>query len=176
MKFLLNLKAWQLFVILFVGIISSSDSSYGLYISMFFFIIYVSWIYQIGTTMYNLIPVQSRPGIRYFKFSCLFMLFPSILSQIFYVYLIQFIPQKDSIEPIISIIISCYAGWTWLYISMFSARMLESAIEGRLVMRSDSMKGFVCIFAFPIGVWYIQPAVQRALNKYKVVKTSLAEK
>jgi hypothetical protein len=175
MKFLLNLKAWQLFVILFIGMISSSDSSYGLFISMFFFLIYVSWIYQIGITMYNLIAVQSRPGIRYFKFCCLFMLFLSVLSELFYVYIIQFIPQRDIIEPIISIIVPCYAGWTWLYISMFSARMLESAIEGRLVMRSDSMKGFVCIIAFPIGVWYIQPAVQRVLNKYKVVRAPLVE-
>ena len=72
-----------------------------------------------------------------------------------------------TIQSIITIIFLFYFIWSWLYISMFAARMLESVIEGELANKSDSLKGFFYFLFFPIGVWYIQSAVQRVLAKYK---------
>jgi len=89
-----------------------------------------------------------------------------MLCNIYYLYIAQLIPQKNIIELAGSIAILIYMIWTWIYIIMFAARMLESAIEGQLVNRSDALKGCFCLLFFPIGVWYIQPAVQRVLNKY----------
>jgi len=166
MKFLLHLKPWILFLIFLIGMIFSGDSSYyGLFICYLFFTIYIGWIYQIGASMYNLIS-NPKSSIRYFKFSCWFMGVSIILSNLFYLYFSQFIPHNATIDLIASISLPCYSFWSWLYISMFAARMLKSAAEGKSVNKSDSLKLFLCFFIFPIGVWYIQPTVQRVLKKY----------
>ncbi|MGZ3814089.1 MAG: hypothetical protein ACXVB0_23960 [Mucilaginibacter sp.] len=47
-----------------------------------------------------------------------------------------------------------------------AARMLESMFEGELVNRSDALKAFFGLWFFPFGIWYIQPAVKRVLDKY----------
>ena len=173
MKFLLYLKPWVLFLIFIASILLASDSSYGLFIGFACWIIYAGWIYQIGVTMHNYTSLQNKPSIRYFQFSCCLMPFMIMSTQIFYLYLEAFITVNETLSTIISIAISCYMCWTWLYICMFAARMLESVIEGELVNKSDSLKGFVCLLFFPFGVWYIQPAVQRVLIKYKDSRYSL---
>jgi hypothetical protein len=63
---------------------------------------------------------------------------------------------------------SCVIIVIVLYSFMFAARMLESAIEGKIVNRSDSLKTFFYIWFFPIGIWYIQPAVKRVLIQQEI--------
>ncbi len=69
-----------------------------------------------------------------------------------------------------------FLGWGWfvpilvclgvnfLYIFGFASSMLESVIEGKVVNMSDSIKGIICFWVFPFGVWQIQPAVHRVLK------------
>jgi hypothetical protein len=168
MKFLLQLNPLTLFVIFIAGIFFASDLSYGLYIGFICWIVYAAWIYQIGTNMYALVPGLNKPGIKYFKFSCVFNPFVIIFGQLFNLYLIQYIPNRDTIEPILNIAIPIYMAWSWIYINLFAARMLKSASEDKLVKRSNSLKNFFGLLFFPIGVWYIQPTVQQILKKYAI--------
>jgi len=48
----------------------------------------------------------------------------------------------------------------------FAGKMLESVIEGEIVGNSDALKAIICFVIFPVGLWYIQPAIQRVLAKY----------
>jgi hypothetical protein len=171
MKFLLYLKPWKLFLLFFLCVIFSANHYTGLGVCVLFWIVYTAWVYNIGTAMHKLIPLNTKPGIKYFKFNCLYIQFVLIAIVVFAIaemLLGLHLPTMPySVQSIIKIILLLYLIWSWVYFSMFAARMLESVIEGELVNKSDSLKGFFCLLFFPIGVWYIQPAVQRVLIKYK---------
>jgi len=164
MKFLLYLKSWQLFIIFIIGLIFYGDSSYGMYAGLLCWVVYIGWLYHISVAMYEIMPIQYRPGIKYFKLSCLFILMMLAIGIIAPVY--SLFPQNSIVGEIIDIIVGCYIAWSWLYITLFTARLVESSIQGKLVYRSDSLKAFIYLFVFPLGVWYIQPAVQRVLKHY----------
>jgi len=125
--------------------------------------------------MHDLIPLALKPKIGYFKFNCLFIPFIELLLVFTNVFHMSVPKPSDTIRSINSGIILFYGLWCYIYIAMFAARMLESVIEGKIVKRSDSLKGFVCLLFFPYGVWYIQPAVQRVLKKYESEKSQPAE-
>ncbi len=157
MKFLLRFRPWQLFLLFLGAVIIPPLSVSYILIEITFSVIYFGWIYSIGTYMHKLIPDKRKPKINYFTFNSLFMIIAIALSA-----LILQMPGWLQIP------LSLYVFWCWFYTAMFAARMLESMIEGELVGNSDSIKGFVCILFFPFGVWQIQPAVHRVLNKYGV--------
>lgn len=176
MKFLLYIKPWILFLIFIIGSIIPTDSFYGLIIDLPIAIISVGWMHQIGITMYNLIPEKLKPNIRYFNFCCWSILILIVILSIQTMLNPLSIKVSDfKIQAIFFLPVGLYLLWSLLYASMFAARMLESVIEGKIVNRSDSLKGFVCFMIFPIGVWYIQPAVQRVLSKYEPAKSQPAE-
>ncbi len=66
-------------------------------------------------------------------------------------------------SPLLTLPVLLYLFFSFLYVFAFAARMLESMIEGEIVGISDSLKGLLCFWVFPFGVWQIQPAVQRVL-------------
>ncbi len=164
MEFLLRLKSWQLFVLVFIPAMIPGDTLWGS-ISAFWVVVYIGWIYAIGSSMNKLIPEKVRPQASYFKFSCLF-----ILIAVFGILLTGgYKINQDNIQDYgykawILIPLSFYMMWSMLYVFAFAAKMLESVIEGQAVGLSDALKAFFGFWFFPIGLWYIQPAVQRVLQ------------
>lgn len=177
MKFLLYLKSWKLFLIFITGIIIVTFYSYTIEAFLLLWTIYIAWVYHIGVIIHGLLPCELKPKIGYFKFNCLFLpfvvLFGTALALLETIFNFSIPIPSFIVNWIISIIFLGYWAWCWLYISMYAGRMLESVIEGQLVNRSDALKAFVCFLAFPYGVWYIQPAVQRVLKKYEVGKSTI---
>jgi hypothetical protein len=165
MSKILNLRAWQLFLLLTAPLLLSTilDSYWSM---VFVQLIYFGWVYAIGSSMNKRIPLSQRPRSIYFKLSCVYCVIvfgSNVLS----------VPQPTNvIWQTLDIIFKLYTLWSWIYIVVFAARMLESVIEGRVVGISDSMKAIVCLIAFPWGVWTIQPAVKRVLIKYKATQDS----
>jgi hypothetical protein len=148
-----------------------SDTLWGT-ISFFGVVLYIGWIYAVGCSMNKSIPQRLRPQKSYFKFSCLF-----ILVALFGVMLTGgYNINQDNIQDYgykawVLIPFSFYLIWSMLYIFAFAARMLESVIEGQVVGFSDALKAFFGFWFFPIGLWYIQPAVQRILQSQSEIKT-----
>ncbi|RZA01356.1 MAG: hypothetical protein EOP47_11005 [Sphingobacteriaceae bacterium] len=159
MKFLLSLKAWQLFLIFFLFMMFGILPYVGQLIKMIWWFIYIGWIYSVGIAMRNIIPGRFKPNIIYFQYCCLFT---CIMAVVFYVFGNN-ISGNDSMAwlVVLSFFISTF------YIFSFSARMLESAILGKKVGFLDSIRSFFFFWFFPFGFWYIQPAMQRVLTKYE---------
>jgi len=168
---LLRLKSWQLFLLLLLSYFLPSGYVFERVANLLFIGIYLGWIYSVGFVMHSLLPDKRKPGITYFKISCLFIIVLFITLSFTGGYTINQDNYKEygnSIWFLVPLIL--YTIWSMLYMFMFAAQMLESMIEGRLVLRSDSLKGFFGFWFFPFGVWYIQPAVQRVLDAYAVDK------
>lgn len=159
MRFLLKLKSWQLFVLIVIpALIPNSLSIYNTVVYLNLFVSF-SWIYLVGTSMHSLIPASVKPNIKYFRFYFLLIIIALILFRI-----AQFssgnsttwLSAAGGIIYVIGFI--CVCG--------FAGKMLESIIEGEIVNNSDALKAIICFIIFPVGLWYIQPAVQRVLAKY----------
>ena len=154
MKFFLQIKAWQLFLIWIVLSILSLIS----YIAGFLLIlIFLLWVYSIGVVMNSFIPQDIRPPLKYFQFSCVFLLITITAFSFNDVYNIVRMPSWVEWPLIL------YYLWSAFYVVMFAARMLKSVIEGELVNRSDSFITFLYIGFTPWGLWSIQKSVQRVL-------------
>ena len=175
MNFLLRLKSWQLFFLIIlpsllvqIDFLTKNLVCLTL-ISIFPGTVQVGWIYAIGVSMHTLLPQNLKPAILYFKISCLVILLGIIFADFYSTFFINHNIYELFLSHLwIFIPISLYLFWSYLYIFMFTARMVESAIEGKLVKRSDSLKVFWWFWFFPIGIWYIQPSVQRVLNDYAI--------
>ena len=159
MKILLRLKAWQLFVLTLVPMMFVGLNILFQIIYLLGAAIYVGWIFSVGSTMHSFIDSESRPRIIYFKISCLLMF--SIIVVGFYT------PFESIGNTYFYFVFGIIGIVVMLYSFMFAARMLESAIEGKIVNRSESLKTFFYIWVFPIGVWYLQPAVKRVLMQHE---------
>jgi hypothetical protein len=163
-NFLIRLKPWQLFLLFIVPYFFSSVTYLSIVTMPIWISAYIGWIYSIGVTMHALIPNKNKPNVTYFKYCCALlactliaiMVFSGLLGETNF--MMKYPIDLFIIFPIY--IFLCFSVW------MFAARMLESMIEGEMVNRSDALKAFFMFWMFPIGVWYIQPAVKRVLDKY----------
>ncbi|MFI5161258.1 MAG: hypothetical protein ACHQHN_08265 [Sphingobacteriales bacterium] len=167
MNIFLRLKAFQLFLIFIVSALFASSSIFGKTVECLCFCIYIGWIYSIGTLLNELIPQNYRPRASYFKVSCLLVsLWVIAIIMILGGYSIDQNNYRS------------YGDWLWLlllahtyliysliYIIYFAAKMLTSVIEGEIADFSKSYKVFFAIWIYPIGLWYIQPVVQKILTK-----------
>lgn len=163
----MRLNAWQIFIL----IILPNFWTFNIYLTdvlrVFCFSIYIGYIYTIGLCMHSKLAL-AKPSTLYFKFSAILF----CISFIAGIFINEDFLNQDYTKPnvILMILVAIYIFWSFLYICMFSARMLTSVIEGRLVLRSDSLKAFFGLWILPLGIWFIQPAVRQIVNQNQTVK------
>ena len=158
MKFLLKLKAWQLFLLIVVPIAIKSSIFFYEVFALLGGLLYLTWVYEIGIAMHSFISEQpKKPRNIYFKISFTFM----VLSLIIH-YILSYVHPVDFYFSftLAIILVICM-----LYFVGFSGRMLESKITGRIENRSDSLKAMLFIYFFPIGIWYLQPIINQIVAK-----------
>ncbi|NCD71390.1 hypothetical protein [Mucilaginibacter agri] len=173
---LLKLKAGHLFLLFILFQLIYEQASFSSLIQFIALLIYIGWIYSIGSYMHGLIPPKLRPGITYFRVSCLFIIFLWVIGYFIQGYFAnEELFQINSYKSLLYISLTLYTAWSILYIFSFAARMLESVIEGEITNLSDSLKAFFCFWFFPIGMWYIQPAVHRVIEN-RLNKANIADK
>ncbi|MGZ3752475.1 MAG: hypothetical protein ACXVAU_14435, partial [Mucilaginibacter sp.] len=70
MSFLLHLTARQLFILFFLLFCFSAVPIIGVVFELLFLVLYIGWIYEIGTSMQALLPIKNKPGTTHFKYCC----------------------------------------------------------------------------------------------------------
>lgn len=166
MDLLLRFKPWHLFFLLLIPAMFSWFSRFALIWDSIFFVFYTGWAYAIGLKMNSLLPLAIRPGTRYLKIQYWLLIGVTLFTYNILPYsrFFRYGYAYNTSYSIVFLIVFAYLLFsTW----MFAARMLESIIKGRIINRSASLKTFFCFWFFPIGVFQIQPAVQRVLAKYE---------
>lgn len=171
MAILLKLKAFQLFLIFIVSALFESGSIVEGTIGALGFGIFIGWIYSIGTSMNELIPYKLRPNGIYFKVSCLFTVVAIIVILIIFG---GYSIDQDNYQQYgywiwVLLPFHFYLIWSLIYIFYFASKALTSVIEGEVVGFGESYRVFFAMWFYPIGVWFIQPAVQKILLKSKTL-------
>ncbi len=168
MTLLLHLKPWQLFLTLVLLMILSSLPYIGIVASVIWVVGYFGWIYAIGTKMHRLIPAKTKPAINVFKVTSACTVFLFMAG--------GFINENTLAIPVwLDIVITILPFICFFYSVGFASQMLESMIEGEIVSFGGSVKCFILMWIFPIGIWFVQPAVQRVLAKYQDAPLDLPE-
>ncbi|TWJ01713.1 hypothetical protein JN11_01867 [Mucilaginibacter frigoritolerans] len=164
---LVRVKDYQLFLIFLVSALLASGSVLGRIVGCLSFCVYIVWIYSIGSLMRELIPNKLRPKITYFRMSCLVLIVGTIvILMIFGGYSINQDNYKNYGKLFwVFLFIQLFLMWSLIYIVYFAAKMLMSIVEGEIVDFNKSYKFFFAIWIYPVGLWIVQPAVQRILSQ-----------
>ncbi len=133
-----------------------------LYIGLFF-----GWFYSMGTNLYKKLPVTTKMNLTRFK---IFLFIPVIYIIFLSVFILgAFLKATSGTRPnpeIISFIIPLhlFSMFCIFYCLYFNAKALKSVEWQRPVTFSDFAGEFFLIWFFPVGIWIIQPRINKLFD------------
>ncbi|MDB5228853.1 MAG: hypothetical protein JWN78_3046 [Bacteroidota bacterium] len=182
MKKFLTLKHWQLFVILmgvpmifqFVLIASVITSNNPKIIFVMFPVMMIlfmgfffGWFYALGTNLYNKLPETVTMNLSLFK---IFIFIPVAYMLFLCVFLFGiFSNLLTGKEPNIAIFIliiplHLFSMFCMFYSLYFVAKALKAVEWQKPVTFSDFAGEFCMIWFFPVGIWIIQPRINKLFD------------
>jgi hypothetical protein len=168
MKKILTINSWQLFCLI-IGLtiilnlyfeINNTPITLRQIIYTIPFCIYLIWIYSIGINLYKRLPSTNKININQYK--TVFFLISSYLCLILILNLKMHSGSLINQFPFSYIIIS-FLGYILglFYIIYTTSKMLRSVELGRNVSFIQFRQDFIIMCIFPIGVWIIQPRINK---------------
>ena len=182
MKLFLQLKHWQLFGLLcglpvvfqfLVNDILINNAGSPLLIWFFavmmlvIAVVYFGWFYAIGTWLYKRLPVKSGLKLNRFKFAVFF--------PVGYIAVALFLVREAMINVssgaqlgagmfAVILPVHLFSMACMLYALRFNAKALKSVESREPVKFSDYAGEFFLLWFFPIGIWFIQPRINKLFN------------
>ncbi len=172
MKLFLALKHWQVFLILLIGIVLSNFTIYEdqfstIIIRVFGFVIYSLWPIIVGNELNQLLPKRVTVNFNFFLinvFICLGTLATILMLSdgegmtFSGVYALPFF----------------YVFYAYLYCLAFPAKLLNSIETGKEVSLGKYIGDFFLIVFLPIGIWFLQPRINKILSAVKLANLPTA--
>lgn len=179
MKKLLSLKHWQLFLLLIgiplvlesiaIGLIIATKDPTALFMVVPIMMIgstgvFFGWFWALGTNLHAKLPLGVKMNLTRFK---VFLLIPAIyigLISIFIFGAFKTIPHKGEMNwQIIPVIfpLHFFAMFCIFYCLYFIAKEIKAVELQRPVTFSDFAGEFLLIWFYPIGIWIIQPRINK---------------
>jgi hypothetical protein len=175
----LTFKHWQLFgllmgiplifqIISIGSIVSSNDPTAEFKFFPVMMILYLGlflgWFYSLGTNLHKKLPETVNMNLKKFK---IFLLIPSIYMVLFTFYMSSmFSNVSTGIEPnpaIWGIIfpLHLFSMFCLFYCLYFISKELKAVEWQKPVTFSDFAGEFFLIWFFPLGIWIIQPRINK---------------
>lgn len=182
MKKLLVLKHWQLFIVLFVlpffiqfaatFAVLASETPTMLFIVFPIIIVlfmgtFFSWLYTLGTNLHKKLPQAASMKLLYFKmaliFPVLYILVMAVLM--YYMFSSMVVNEPPNFAWMLLIIpFHFFSMFCILFVLYFIAKALKSVEQMKEARFNDFIGEFFLIWFFPIGVWFIQPRVNKLFD------------
>jgi len=166
MKVFLTLKHWQLFLILYITAILFAvtiDSSYWILTFLLYDFTLVGWIYSIGKIANNM---NSKNKIENYHENLWFILF-----------YISFIPfgyfshSKIPSNGLLMFASTLFGGFSAFKLINFSAKAVKQNEINKELKFTDYLNEFLLIACIPIGIWIIQPKMNKIIKNKKTPNT-----
>lgn len=193
---LLRLKHWQLFLLMFgipfilqfffaAALAMTPDSmivfSIIPIIMLLFIVIFFGWFYALGTNLHKMLPESVKMNLTRFK---IFLLIPIIYIATICVFMyFMFNNVSTTIEPLnmrlfglifgLIVPIHLFSMFCIFYCLYFNAKALKAVEWQRPVTFGDFAGEFFLLWFYPIGVWIIQPRVNKLFEKNSDPSTDL---
>jgi hypothetical protein len=166
MKVFLILKHWQLFLIFYITAILFAvtiDSSFWILTLLLYDFTLVGWIYSIGKIANN---INSKNKIENYHENFWFFLF-----------YISFIPfgyfshSKIPSNDLFMLATIIFVGFSAFKIVNFSAKAIKQNEINEELKFKDYLNEFLLIAFIPIGIWFIQPKMNKIMKNKKTPNT-----
>lgn len=164
MKKILNFKHWQLFILIVLFAAWTSPSPWREIINSIAGVIFLIWIYSIvtfGQEKIARLGLTVKP-LKLFKFNI--FLIPVLISIIVLVGG-ELNKDSDNLVDLFLIVAGVYLVFAILYTMMVAGKTLSILEKKRQIDFSDWVGNFILVLVFFIGVWIIQPKVNRLLGE-----------
>ncbi len=174
MRLILQLKHWQLFLIViglpllsdfFVVSESSQADTINVIVGVVIVSTVFSWIWAIGNGLFEQLPAGQRFNLGVFRLAFLSAL--TILISLLWVAEGGARLTSNDLLVLLFIGVPIYLG-LMIYIVLYAARTLKTIELGRLAKIDEYAGEAFLIWMVPVGVWFIQPR----LNKLSFGKPS----
>jgi hypothetical protein len=182
MTVFLRIKHWQLFTIVVVIPVALSaferfavprpgaTMEVSVVSSLAVMIFYgglFGWRYSLGASLYR----KRAPGVRLnVVLFNVCMLVPTVVVSAMWVFFMIILPGRAGHEPIapgvlgLIAVIHLFSIFCIFYCISFVAKALKSVELQREATMTSSAGEFILVWLFPIGVWIIQPRVNRLFD------------
>lgn len=168
LKFFLNAKGWQLFLVLFgsmlVGPLVTSalpDPILGMAVtSLIFMALYVGWLWAIATTANQKLDSSLKKSTKWMGLGLLY-------AAVYLVVALMFLPSTTGPGqgmPGFIIPMHLLAMFAMFYALVFTAKRFVTLERKQEVTFFEYSGPFFLLWFFPIGVWFIQPRVNKMLG------------
>ncbi len=173
MQFFLKVKAWQLFLLicvlpfglqfLLVKVLASVSDPNAVFIvmplfMMIFMVILLGWFLTLGVQINKVVPFNIRMTAGYFKFGIYYSL---IYMFLFFVEVIFTSTGGAGVTFSFILPFHLFATTCMFYGLYFVSKNLVMAEKKQKVVLVDYVGTFLLIWFFPIGVWFVQPRVNK---------------
>lgn len=171
--FFLRAKHWQIFLLLFgvgyvggtiallVDMVTARTQEELLRVSLpfvfmmlLFMFCFVAWFWSMGSFLNSISEPTLRLRVRFFRFA---LLYPTV-------YIVIFFATFNATGPTLLALIfplHLFAMFCLFYDLYFVSKSLALVEKGRLVSFYDYSGAFFLLWFFPLGVWFIQPRINR---------------
>jgi len=162
MNFILKLKHWQIFILLFVASIMSNftwvdHDLFNMAFNLSGILLYLTWYFIIGLELSEYLPKKIELPTTMFVING-FVLVLSI------VVLIMFFDGSFSSNGIIGFLWVVYLMYATVQFFFYPSKILKS-IELTKEARFGDYIGYVLLMIFwPIGIWWIQPKLNKLIS------------
>lgn len=170
MKFFLKIKAWQLFLLLMIPVFIpyiATISAGNTWITIWDMLIStgiacilaIGWFWTLGLELNKKLDKNIRPPQRFFKFS---MVYTVVYMFVFFVSFSQ-ASQGKNVSTLFVLIIPfhLFTMVCMFYVLYFVSKNLVMAQKKQVVSFSSYLVPFLLLSFYPIGLWIIQPKVNR---------------
>lgn len=164
MKFFLKLKAWQLFLLNFglpAGLLWPKDIPFvlGLFATLVIVAVLIGWLWTVGTQLNKKVPEKIRMKSGLFRFSLIYISIYIPCGFVFFALTETGSPASSTVAIILPF--QFFAMFCWFYGCYFVSKNFAMAERKQETIFPDFARLFFLLLLYPMGLWSIQPRVNR---------------
>lgn len=168
LKFFLNAKGWQLFLLLFGSMLGAPflisvlpNPVIGIAVtSLLFMALYLGWLWAIATTANQRLDPSLRRSTKWMGLGLVY-------ASIYLIGAFIFLPGTSDLDqemPGFIVPLHLLAMFAIFYSLVFTAKQIVTLERKQPVSFFEYSGPFFLFWFFPIGVWFIQPRVNKMLG------------
>ena len=165
MKFFLKIKAWQLFLLILVPVFLPYPKGVGLigFLGLNWLvpvIVTIAWLYSIGMSVNSRLPNGLKASTLLYNVSFLMPLIYAVLFLLLFLQSVELFrwPVWFTFIHFAFTIGTVYGLW-------FTAKQYVTFTRNEKVQFADYIETLFLFWFFPIGVWVIQPKINKAFQR-----------
>lgn len=163
MNFILKLKHWQVFLILLIGSIASNftwenQELFNLGLNSFGLLVYILWYFAVGLELTEYLPPRIELPRTLFIINAIVLIISMLIVLAVY-------NGKFSSNGLIGFLWVAYVMFAMFQFMFYPSKALRTIEQGTEARFGQYFGYFILTILWPIGIWWIQPKLNKIDTK-----------